>query len=81
MDVYFIKEFLLLIFIVNMVLMLIWFIGLSLFGDWVYKIHSKWFKISREEFDSFHYKLMAIYKTTINGFVLVPLIALYIMEK
>jgi hypothetical protein len=48
-------------------------------SDWIYSIHSRWFKISLEEFHSIHYKGMAFYKLAIFMFNLAPYIALLII--
>ena len=64
---------------INMGLLLWWF-GWFLFGhELIYRIHTKWFLLSRERFDAIHYSGMAIYKLFIVFFNLVPLITLYLV--
>jgi len=41
--------------IINMGLLLLWFFIITVTHDWVYKFHTKWFKISVEQFDGIHY--------------------------
>lgn len=52
---------------------LIWF---SHSRDFIYRLHSKWFRLSSEQFDALHYGGIALYKIGILPFNLVPLIAL-----
>jgi hypothetical protein len=42
----------------------------------MFRIHSRWFKLSLETFDAIHYGGLAIYKIGIILLNLVPLIAL-----
>ena len=48
-------------------------------GDWAYRIHSKWFSISRETFNVAIYSFIALYKIFIFVFNFVPYIALLIV--
>ncbi|MHC4646213.1 MAG: DUF6868 family protein [Planctomycetota bacterium] len=48
-------------------------------GDWVYRIHSKWFSISRETFNVAIYSFIGIYKIFVFVFNLIPCIALLIV--
>jgi hypothetical protein len=48
-------------------------------GDWVYRIHSKWFSISRETFNVAIYSFIALYKISVLVFNLIPYIALLIV--
>ena len=41
--------------IINMGLLLLWFLIILFAHDWIYKFHSKWFKIPVETFDAVHY--------------------------
>ena len=64
--------------IVNIGLLLYWFAFFSLGHDWLYRFHGKWFKLTKERFDTVHYAGMAIFKLLIFVFNLAPLVALYI---
>jgi len=63
----------------NMGILLWWFLFLSLAQDWVYKMHSKFYHVQREQFDAIHYAGMAFYKICIFTFFIVPYLALRIM--
>jgi hypothetical protein len=75
-----VREMLLWCFIINVGLLLWWFVMFMLAHDWVYRIHGKWFKLSEESFDSIHYAGMAFFKICIFLFNIVPYIALTIIE-
>lgn len=65
--------------VINFGLLLWWFLLFITAHDWVYRLHSKWFGIPREQFDMIHYTGMAWYKLGILLFNLVPFIALHIV--
>ena len=65
--------------VINVGLLLWWFLFLILAHDWTYRFHTKWFKLSVEQFDTIHYKCMALFKTSILVFNLVPYFALGIV--
>ena len=46
--------------------------------DWIYKLHSKWFKITEQQFDALWYGLLGFYKISVFLFNIVPFIALVI---
>ena len=71
-----IKDFLLFCTIVNYVMLLIWAGAFILAHDWMYKLHSRWFKLSQESFDSALYLMLGTYKILIVFFNLVPWIVL-----
>ena len=63
---------------INYGVMLVWF-GVFVYAhDWMYRLHTRWFKLSVETFDAIHYAGLSIYKMGIILLNLVPLIALYI---
>ncbi len=74
-----IKEVLLWCFIINTGMLLWWFLFIVLARNWVYRMHTKWFKISEERFDEIHYAGMAFFKICIFVLYLVPYIALCIV--
>ena len=47
--------------------------------DWAYRIHSKWFSISRETFNVAIYSFIGLYKIFIFVFNLSPYVALLIV--
>jgi len=66
--------------IINMGLLLWWFLILVFAHDWVYRFHSKWFKLSVESFDTIHYAGIAFFKIAVFVFNIVPYFALRIVE-
>lgn len=65
--------------VINFGVVLVWFLFFALAHDWVYRFHSKWFKLSVEKFDSIHYAGLALYETGILLFNLAPYLALRIV--
>ncbi len=65
--------------IINMGLLLWWFLIVTFAHDWVYRFHSKWFKLSVESFDAIHYAGIAFFKVAIFVFNIVPYFALGIV--
>ena len=65
--------------IINMGLLLWWFLVIVLAHDWVYRFHSKWFKLSVDRFDEIHYAGMAFFKIAVFIFNVVPYFALRIV--
>jgi len=74
-----VRDALLWCFIINMGILLWWFLFFSLAHDWVYQFHGKWFKLSVERFDTIHYASMAFFKICIFVFNIVPYFALCIV--
>jgi len=64
--------------LINLGLLLWWFLFLSLAHDWTYRVHSRWFKLSPERFDAIHYAGMAFFKIAVIVFNLAPYLALRI---
>lgn len=74
-------RFLLSSVLINYIILMIWFLAIIFARDWMKQVHGKWFNLSDETFDAIHYGGMAVYKIGILLFNLVPLIALYFMDK
>ena len=66
-------------FLINMGLLLWWVGFLTLAHDWVYRMHSRWFKLPVEKFDAIHYTGMLFFKIGIFVFYVVPYCALLIV--
>jgi hypothetical protein len=64
--------------VINMGLLTGWFLVIAFAGDWVYQLHSKFFKLTEEHFNALHYAGMMVYKITIWMFFIAPYIALRI---
>ena len=61
--------------------LLLWWVGFFIFGrGFIYRMHSRWFKLSEEKFDTIHYSGMAFYKICIFMFNIVPYFALMIVS-
>lgn len=65
--------------VLNMGVLLWWFLFLTFAHDWVYMMHSRFYSIQVEQFDAIHYAGMAFYKICIVTFFIVPYLALRIM--
>lgn len=66
--------------IINAVILLFWYISFVAARETIYRIHSRWFKLTEEKFASIHYRLMAQYKIAIVLLNLVPWIALLLLR-
>jgi len=62
----------------NFGVLFVWFLGIILARDWIFRIHTKWFALSKEQFDTIHYAGMAFFKMSIIVFNFVPYLALRI---
>ncbi len=65
--------------VMNIGLLLWWFLFYRLAHDWIYRFHGRLFKMPVETFDAIHYAGMAIFKIGIFLFNLVPYWALLIV--
>ncbi len=79
MDIDSITAFFMWCTILNVALLLLSSLICLCAGDWVYRIHSKWFSISRETFNVAIYSFIGLYKILVFGFNLIPYIALLIV--
>jgi len=64
--------------VLNFGFLAFWFLFFMLAHDWMYRYHSKWFKLSVEKFDAIHYAGMAGYKIGLVLFNFVPYLVLRI---
>jgi hypothetical protein len=65
--------------VINIGLLLWWFLLFALAHDFVYRLHEKWFKLTVERFDAIHYAGMAFFKIGIFLLNIVPYLALRIV--
>ena len=65
--------------LINIVFLVWWFLFITLAHDWTYRMHSKWFKLSVETFDTMRYAGMGLFKIGLFLFNLVPYFALRIV--
>ena len=73
------REVLLWSLVINYGVLLIWFAAFTLAHDRLYRLHSRWFAVSRETFDALHYGGMAVYKIGALLLNLAPLVALWLV--
>lgn len=62
--------------LINYLILSLWFVIFMFGHDWLYALHSRWFRISPERFDAIHYGAMALYKIGVLLFNLTPLLAI-----
>ena len=65
--------------VINIGLLLWWFLMFALAHDFVYRLHGKWFRLTVERFDAIHYAGMAFFKIGIFLLNIVPYLALRIV--
>jgi len=65
--------------ILNVVLLAFSFSIFAFAGDFVYRMHSKWFSMPRETFNVVFYSFIGAYKLFVYVFNIVPWIALVII--
>jgi hypothetical protein len=65
----------------NYAILMVWFIALTVAHDGVYRLHTRWFALSRQTFDAVHYGGMAVYKIGILLLNLAPLVAVLIATR
>lgn len=63
---------------INYVLIIFWFCVFFYAHDWLYRLHTRWFRFSVETFDALNYGGIGLYKLGVILFNLVPLVALYL---
>jgi len=80
MDIYLLRAFFMWCSIINVGLLLISFIIFLAAGGWVYRVHSRWFKISQEQFYVMWYSMLGFYKLSTLLFCIVPWVSLLIVS-
>ena len=65
--------------IINVGILILWSLISRFSGDWAYSVHSKWFPIPRETFNTIHYSFIGGYKVFVTVFNVVPYVALKII--
>lgn len=76
MDIGTLRDVLIWSLAVNYGMLLVWFTVFCLAHDWIYRTHTRWFRLSREAFDAINYAGMAVYKIGVLLLNVAPLIAL-----
>ncbi len=81
MDLSTLRDLLVWSLVVNYAILLVWFVMFSLAHDTVYRLHTRWFRLSRETFDALNYGGMAVYKIGVLLLNVAPLLALLISGR
>jgi len=68
-------------FLAGAILLMIWFIAFLALGDSMYALHTKWFGISRTQFELVNYSAMAATKISILVLFLIPYICIRLVLK
>lgn len=66
--------------VINYGVLILWFGVFALAHDGLYRLHTRWFRLSPQAFDAVHYGGMAVYKIGILLFNLVPFVVLSLMR-
>lgn len=64
--------------LINIGMVLWWWLFLVFFHDFCYRLHTRWFKFSDEIFDVLHYSGIAFYEILVWAFFIMPWLALHI---
>ena len=65
---------------INLGGLMLWFLVFVFAHDFVFRIHTRWFKIAQERFDEIHYTMMGYYKLAMMLFNLVPYLVLRLVQ-
>ena len=65
--------------VINFGLLFWWFLFFTLAHDWTYRMHSRWFNLTADRFDTLHYAGITFLKIGIFFFNLVPYLSLRIV--
>ncbi len=66
--------------LINYSVLLLWFVLHAAAGEALYRLHSRWFPISKERYDTFHLASMTAYKLAILLFNIAPYLALRLLQ-
>ena len=80
MDIQAITQFFMWCSIINFSMMMFTFIIIIYAADWAYSIHSKWFPMPRETFNTILFSFLGLYKLLFFMLNLVPYLALLIIR-
>ena len=73
------RRFLLWCTVIDYGVLLVWFLVFVFAHDWMQRLHSRWFRLSRDQFDALHYAGMSVFNIGIILFNLVPFVVLSIL--
>ena len=73
------RNFLLWCTVIDYGVLLIWFLVFVFAHEQMLRIHGRWFRLSRDQFDALHYAGMSVFKIGILLFNLVPFLVLSLL--
>lgn len=76
----FFEQFLAWSLAVNLLVLSVWFAAFRFAHDAIFRLHSRWFRLSVTQFDFINYAAMSAYKVGIILFNVAPLVALTILR-
>ena len=65
--------------VINFGILLWWFLFFTLAHDWTYRMHSRWYNLTPDRFDTLHYAGITVFKIAIFFFNLGPYLSLRIV--
>jgi len=80
MNLALLEELLICSLLINYAILIVWFCAFSFAHESIYRLHGRWFHLSKESFDAIHYAGMAAYKIGIFLLNLTPLLAILAMR-
>ena len=78
MDITILRNFFMWCSIINAGLLILTFLMCAFASNMIYRVHSKWFPMSKETFNVVLYSFIGIYKIFLIAFNIVPYVALVI---
>jgi len=66
--------------VLNMGMLAVWSLAFVFAHGFVFRMHTRWFKISEERFDEIHYTMMGYYKLAVFLFNLMPYLVLRLVQ-
>ncbi|HCF94555.1 MAG TPA: hypothetical protein DEW46_05800 [Verrucomicrobia bacterium] len=79
MDIQMLTRFFMWCTIMNFAFLMLSFLLLGIAGDFIYKLHSKWFSMQREKFNMLIYSFLGLYKILWLVLNVVPWVALRVI--
>ena len=79
MDIQTLTTFFMWCTIINGAILVLWALTCMLALNWVFRMHNKWFNISREAFNVVIYSFLGLFKITFLFLNVVPYVALLII--
>ena len=66
---------------INYAILLVWFSVFVFAHDWLYRLHTRWYALSREAFDALNYVGISIFKIGNMLLFIVPALALLLSRS